>query len=696
MSNDTRLDNLRNIGIMAHIDAGKTTTTERILYYTGRSHRIGEVHYGTATMDWMVQEQERGITITSAATTCFWKDHQINIIDTPGHVDFTVEVERSLRVLDGAVAVFDAVAGVEAQSETVWRQANRYRVPRICFVNKMDRVGADLDRTVQMIVDRLAGNPIPLHVPIGFEDSFAGVVDLIHNEAIIWDGDDKDAQITRGPIPEELQDRVAEAREKLMEAIAEADETVIETYLEKGELTVEEMLTSLRRITLARKGTPVLCGSAFKNKGVQLLLDAIIAFLPSPKEVGAISGHSLDESEDLKREPTTDAPFSALVFKIMSDAYVGHLAFIRVYSGTVTAGDTVYNVAKGRAERTGKFFEMHANKREEVKVLKAGDIAAVAGFKNVVTGDTICDKDAPILLERVSFPEPVIHIAIEPKTKADEDKLKQTLERLALEDPTFRVKIDSESGQTIISGMGELHLEILVDRMIREFNVAANVGKPQVAYRETIKKQARWEERFERQMGGKGQFAQVTLEVEPMERGKGLVFENRLSSATLPKEFVAATEQGVRTAMRSGVIAGFDMVDMKVSLVGGAFSETDSTDVAFKICASGGLKKAARQAKPTILEPIMAVEVVTPEEYMGSIVGDLNTRHGRVQSMEARADSQIVRAEVPLSQMFGYSTALRSVSQGRATYSMAFAHYAEAPKEIQEKYAPKQSVFGEE
>jgi len=696
VSNDTRLDNLRNIGIMAHIDAGKTTTTERVLYYTGRSHRIGEVHYGTATMDWMVQEQERGITITSAATTCFWKDHQINIIDTPGHVDFTVEVERSLRVLDGAVAVFDAVAGVEAQSETVWRQANRYRVPRICFVNKMDRVGADLERTIQMIIDRLEGNPIPVHVPIGFEDSFAGVVDLVHNEAVTWDGDDKDAQITRGPVPEELLDRVAEAREKLMEAIAEADETVIETYLENGELTVEEMLTSLRRITLSRKGTPVLCGSAFKNKGVQLLLDAIIAFLPSPKEVGAITGHSLDESEDLKREPNPDAPFSALVFKIMSDAYVGHLAFIRVYSGTVTAGETVYNVAKGRNERTGKFFEMHANKREEVKVLKAGDIAAVAGFKNVVTGDTICDKDAPILLERVSFPEPVIHIAIEPKTKADEDKLKQTLERLALEDPTFRVKIDSESGQTIISGMGELHLEILVDRMIREFNVAANVGKPQVAFRETVKKQARWEERFERQMGGKGQFAQVTLEVEPLERGKGLVFVNRLDSATLPKEFVAAAEEGVRTAMRSGVIAGFDMVDMKVSLVGGAFSETDSTDVAFKICASGGLKKAARKAKPTILEPIMAVAVVTPEEYMGPIVGDLNTRHGRVQSMEARADSQIVRAEVPLSQMFGYSTALRSVSQGRATYSMEFAHYAEAPKEIQEKYAPKQSVFGEE
>lgn len=696
MSNDIRLDNLRNIGIMAHIDAGKTTTTERILYYTGRSHRIGEVHYGTATMDWMVQEQERGITITSAATTCFWKEHQINIIDTPGHVDFTVEVERSLRVLDGAVAVFDAVAGVEAQSETVWRQANRYHVPRICFVNKMDRVGADYERTIQMIIDRLAGNPLPIHLPIGFEDSYAGVVDLITMEAVTWDGDDKDAVISRGPVPEDLQEQATAAREKLMEAIAEADESVLETYLENGELTVDEMMTSLRRITLSRKGTPVLCGSAFKNKGVQLLLDAIIAFLPSPKEVGAVKGHNLDETEDLTREPSPDEPFAALVFKIMSDAYVGHLAFLRVYSGTVTAGQPVYNVAKGRNERTGKFFEMHANKREEVKVLKAGDIAAVAGFKNVVTGDTICDQNAPILLERVSFPDPVIHIAIEPKTKADEEKLKQTLERLALEDPTFQVKIDAESGQTIISGMGELHLEILVDRMIREFNVAANVGKPQVAYRETVKKTARLEERFERQLTGKSQFAQLTVEVSPRERGQGFSFENRLAAGKLPAEFVKAAEEGVRTAMRSGVIAGFDMVDLNVALVDGAYSETDSTDIAFKVCASGALKKAARQAKPVILEPVMAVEVVTPEDYMGAIVGDLNTRYGRVQSMETRADSQVVRAEVPLSQMFGYSTALRSVSQGRATYSMEFAHYAEAPKEIQEKYAPKQSVFGEE
>jgi elongation factor G len=696
VSADTRLDNLRNIGIMAHIDAGKTTTTERILYYTGRSHRIGEVHYGTATMDWMVQEQERGITITSAATTCYWKDYQINIIDTPGHVDFTVEVERSLRVLDGAVAVFDAVAGVEAQSETVWRQANHYKVPRICFVNKMDRVGADYERTIEMIVDRLNGNPLQVHLPIGFEDSFVGVVDLIRNEAVTWSGDDKDAEILRGPVPADLEDQAAEAREKLMEAIAEADESVLETYLENGELTTEEMLASLRRITLARAGTPVLCGSAFKNKGVQLVLDAVIDFLPSPEDVGAVTGHSLDESEELTRMPSPDEPFAALVFKIMSDSYVGHLAFIRVYSGSITAGQPVFNVAKNRNERTGKFFEMHANKREEIKVLKAGDIAAVAGFKNVVTGDTICDKDAPILLERVVFPEPVIHIAIEPKTKADADKLKQTLERLALEDPTFQVKIDPESGQTIISGMGELHLEILVDRMIREFNVAANVGKPQVAYRETIMKTARLEERFERLVGGKGQFAQITLQLAPRKRGEGFAFTNRLSQGQLPNEFVAAVEEGVRTSMRSGVIAGFDMVDVDVALVDGAFSETDSTDVAFKICASSALKKAARQAKPVILEPVMAVEVVTPEEYMGSIVGDLNTRYGRVQSMEARADSQVVRAEVPLAQMFGYSTALRSVSQGRATYSMEFAHYAEAPKEIQEKYAPKQSVFGEE
>lgn len=689
------LEKIRNIGIMAHIDAGKTTTTERILYYTGINHRIGEVHHGTATMDWMVQEQERGITITSAATTCFWEDHQVNIIDTPGHVDFTAEVERSLRVLDGAIAVFDAVSGVEAQSETVWRQADKYKVPRICFINKMDRAGADFDRAVAMIGERLGAKAVPVQLPIGSESSFEGAVDLVAMEAVVWRGEDKDAVYERMPIPAELQDAASVAREHLLEALAEVDEQVIDTYLETGDLSREEIVGSLRRSTLNLSLSPVMCGSAFKNKGVQVLLDAVVSYLPSPLDIGSVIGHELDGEGEVVRDPQDDAPFSGLVFKIMSDAYVGHLAFVRVYSGTVKAGQGVYNVGKKRVERTGRFFQMHANKREEVKEVCAGDIVAITGFKNVVTGDTICDPQAPLLLERVEFPEPVIHIAIEPKTKADEEKLAQTLSRLALEDPTFKVHKDQESGQTIISGMGELHLEILVDRMVREFNVAANVGKPQVAYRETIKGSATVEEKYVRQTGGKGQYAHVKIELKPQVRGEGFVFENKLQADQLPKDFVEAIASGIEQATRSGVIAGFETVDVHAVLVGGSHHDVDSTDVAFKIASSIAYKRAAREATPVILEPIMQVEVVTPDEYMGSVVGDLNARGGKILNMEARGDVQVVRAHVSLAQMFGYSTSLRSVSQGRANYSMAFSHYAEAPKNIQEKFAPKMGAFGE-
>jgi len=689
------LENIRNIGIMAHIDAGKTTTTERILYYTGINHRIGEVHHGTATMDWMVQEQERGITITSAATTCFWQDHQVNIIDTPGHVDFTAEVERSLRVLDGAIAVFDAVSGVEAQSETVWRQADKYKVPRICFINKMDRAGADFDRAVAMIEERLGAKPIPIHLPIGSESEFIGMVDLVKMEAVTWENDDQDSAVIRKPIPTELMASATVAREKLLETLAEIDETVIDSYLETGTLTESQILSALRMGTLKLKISPVLCGASFKNKGIQPLLDAVVSYLPSPKDVGSVVGHSLEDDTEILRQPSDDEAFSGLVFKIMSDAYVGHLAFVRVYSGFMKAGDGVYNVAKKRVERTGRFFQMHANKREEVKEVRAGDIVAITGFKNVITGDTICDPQAPLLLEQVEFPEPVIHIAIEPKTKADEEKLAQTLERLALEDPTFKVKKDEESGQTIISGMGELHLEVLVDRMVREFNVAANVGKPQVAYRETIKGKATVEEKYVRQTGGKSQFAHVVVQLEPLDRGKGFVFENRVGEEKLPKVFAKAVSQGIEQSMRSGVIAGFEMVDVHAVLLDGSHIEVDSTDIAFKIASSIAFKRAAREAQPIILEPVMKVEVVTPEEYMGSVVGDLNARSGKILNMEVRKESQVVRAHVSLGQMFGYSTALRSVSQGRANYSMAFSHYSEAPKTIQEKFAPKLGAFGE-
>lgn len=695
MTRTIPLSKIRNIGIMAHIDAGKTTVTERILYYTGVNHKIGEVHYGTATMDWMAQEQERGITITSAATTCHWDDVQINIIDTPGHVDFTAEVERSLRVLDGAVAVFDAVAGVEAQSETVWRQADKYNVPRFCFVNKMDRAGADFERAVEMMHERLGANAVPIQIPVGSESSYRGVVDLVHMQAHIWNGDDENAEIVIGEVPADVRDEAEMAREHLMEALAEADEDLVDVYLEEGSLSPEQMLPSLRKLCLARKLVPVLCGSALKNKGVQPLLDAVTAYLPSPDDVGQVVGHSIDNhDEDVARIASDDEPFSALVFKIMSDPYVGHLAFLRVYSGSLKAGESVYNVGKKRNERLPKLCRMHANKREEVKEVRTGDIVAAIGFKNVVTGDTICAQSAPLYLERVEFPDPVIHIAIEPKTKADQEKLSQTLDRLSLEDPTFQVRIDKESGQTIISGMGELHLEVLVDRMLREFNVQANVGRPHVAYRETVSEAAVIAEEYNPQTSGKGQYALVKLEMKPLDRGEGFLFENAVDAAKLPREFADAVSEGVHQGMRAGVIAGFEMVDVAVKLLDATVHETDSTDVSFKIATSIAFRKAARAAKSIILEPVMRVEVVMPEEYMGSVVGDLNARGGRVLTMEARGDSQVVRAAVALAKMFGYSTDLRSVSQGRATYSMSFSHYAEAPKSIQEKYAPQTGVFG--
>ncbi len=686
----TPLQHIRNIGIMAHIDAGKTTSTERILYYTGKSHKIGEVHYGTAVMDWMEQEQERGITITSAATTCSWREYTINLIDTPGHVDFTAEVERSLRVLDGAVAVFDGVAGVEAQSETVWHQADRYHVPRICFVNKMDRAGADYERTVEMVRSRLNANPLSIHLPIGSESDFRGYVDLIEMKAYIWASDSEDESVEAGDIPAELSDAAREGREKLMEAIAECDEALTDFYLENGELTTEQIRSGLRHATLALKGAPVLCGSALKNKGVKAVLDAVIDFLPSPADVGVVKGHDLDYKEEVVREMTDDAPFAALVFKIMSDPYVGNLAYIRIYSGSLVAGGSVYNVGKKRKERIGRLLRMHANKREELKNAHTGDIVAITGFKNVVTGDTICDECAPMLLERVEFPDPVIHIAIEPKTKADADRLTQTLDRLSLEDPTFRVRVDGDSGQTIISGMGELHLEVLVDRMVREFNVSANVGKPHVAYRETISRTVVMVEEHDRQVGGKRQYAKIKVELKPLPRGDGYKFVNGLKEGELPAEFVAAAAEGFEQSMNSGVLAGYEMLDVQVTLVGAEAHDVDSSEIAFKIAASIAFKKGVRKASPVILEPVMRVEVVMPEEYMGSVVGDLNSRSGKVQSMEARGESQVVRADVALAKMFGYSTSLRSVSQGRATYSMEFSHYAEAPKSVQEKYAPQQ------
>jgi elongation factor G len=685
------LEKTRNIGIMAHIDAGKTTTTERILYYTGRSYKIGEVHEGTATMDWMVQEQERGITITSAATTCFWRDCRINIIDTPGHVDFTVEVERSLRVLDGAVAILDAVSGVEPQTETVWRQADKYRVPRMVYVNKMDRVGADYFHSIEMIKSRLGAHPVPIQIPIGREDQYRGLVDLIDQVALVWEEDDETLgkEFKKVPIPADLRDHVREHREKMIEALAEVDEHLMAKYVASEPISAEEIRSAVRKGTIAMKLFPVICGASFKNKGVQPLLDAVIDYLPSPLDVPPIEGINPETRAIEKRPAADDAPFAALAFKIMNDQHVGQLVFLRVYSGTLEAGSGVYNSTKGKKERVGRLLRMHANKKEEVEAVAAGDIAAVIGLKLSTTGDTLCDPDAPIVLESMTFPTPVIAVAIEPKTRADEEKLGVSLSRLALEDPTFKVTSEEETGQTLIHGMGELHLEIIVDRLLREFRVDANVGKPQVAYRETIRKPAAAQGRYVRQTGGRGQYGDVHLEVEPATAGEGVSFENEIVGGTIPREFVPAIEKGVREALETGVLAGYPVVDVRVRLVDGSYHEVDSSEMAFKIAASMAFKEAARRAKPVLLEPVMDVEVVTPEEYMGAVVGDLNSRRGRIVAMEARGSSQVIRANVPLGQMFGYVTDLRSMTQGRATSTMQFARYEEVPAAIADEIMAK-------
>ena len=687
MARKVNLEKYRNIGIAAHIDAGKTTTTERILYYTGRIHRMGEVHEGAATMDYMEQEQERGITITSAATHAEWRDCQVNIIDTPGHVDFTAEVERSLRVLDGAIALFDAVAGVQPQSETVWRQADKYRVPRIAFINKMDKVGADFDNAVQTIVDRLKANPVPLQLPIGAEDKLRGVVDLVEMKAIIWNDDTQGQTYDVEDIPAELKDEADARRHDLIEKVAEQDDALFEKYVEGEEITLDELKAAIRRATIALKITPVLGGSAFKYKGVQRLLDAVVDYLPSPLDVPAVEGTDLEGHEEIVREASDDEPFSALVFKIVTDPFIGQLVFIRVYSGVLKAGDSVFNVAKGRKERIGRLLQMHANKREEIQEVRAGDIAAVVGLKTVQTGDTICDEDKPVILERIEFPEPVISLAIEPKTKADQQKLGMALAKLAQEDPTFRVVTDAETNQTILSGMGELHLEILVDRLLREFKIEANVGRPQVAYRETITRNAEAEGRFVRQSGGRGQYGHAKIRIEPLESGDhgGFEFVNSITGGAIPREFINPTEAGIKEAMEGGVIAGFPMVNVKVELYDGSFHEVDSSEVAFKVAGSMAFKNAVAKAKAVLLEPVMAIEVVVPEEYMGDVISDINQRRGRVEGMEMRGGSQIVKGFVPLAEMFGYATDLRSRTQGRGSYSMHLHGYEQAPANVAEE-----------
>jgi elongation factor G len=688
----TAIERYRNIGIAAHIDAGKTTTTERVLFYTGVSHKMGEVHEGAAVMDWMEQEQERGITITSAATTCFWKgmdqqfpEHRINIIDTPGHVDFTIEVERSLRVLDGAVVVFCAVGGVEPQSETVWRQANRYKVPRIVFVNKMDRAGADFLRVIQQIKQRLGATPVPLQIPIGAEEHFKGVVDLLSMRAIYWNDANQGMTYDSQDVPDDMLALCQKWREPLVEAAAESNEELMNKYLEEGDLTPQEIVRGLRIRTLANEIVPALCGSAFKNKGVQAMLDAVIEYLPAPTDVPAIMGH-LDNAEQTlaKRHSSDEEPFSALAFKIATDPYVGTLTFFRVYSGVLKSGDTVYNPIKAKRERIGRVLQMHANHREELKEVRAGDIAAAVGLKDVSTGETLCDINSVIVLERMQFPEPVISVAVEPKTKADQEKMGIALQKLAQEDPSFRVHTDEETGQTIISGMGELHLDIIVDRMKREFKVVANVGAPQVAYRETIRKTVEQEGKFVRQSGGRGQYGHVYLRLEPGEPGSGYEFVNAIVGGVVPKEYIPAVGKGVEEQMANGVIAGFPVVDVKVTLYDGSYHDVDSSEMAFKIAGSMGFKEGAAKASPVLLEPIMKVEVVTPEEYMGDVMGDLNRRRGLVQGMEDVLAGKIIRAEVPLAQMFGYATDLRSATQGRATYSMEFTKYAEAPNNVAE------------
>lgn len=689
MARKVALDKTRNIGIMAHIDAGKTTTTERILYYTGVSHKIGEVHDGAATMDWMEQEQERGITITSAATTCFWKDHRVNIIDTPGHVDFTIEVERSLKVLDGSVAVFCSVGGVEPQSETVWRQADKYGVPRIAFINKMDRIGADFTRGVDMIRERLGANPLPLQLPIGSEENFRGLVDLVAMQAIVWDDESMGAKYEVVDIPADMVDDVDMAREALLEEISSHDDELMEKYLGGEELSLDEIKTAIRNGTRDINFCPVLCGSAFKNKGVQTLLDAVIDYMPSPLDVEPIKGVHPDTGDELERPADDDAPFAALAFKIMTDPFVGQLSFFRVYSGVAESGTTVLNSTKGRKERFGRLLKMHANKREEIKQVYSGDIAAAVGLKSTTTGDTLCDMQNPSLLESMEFPEPVIHLSVEPKTKADQEKMGIALGKLLAEDPSLRVRTDEETGQTILSGMGELHLEVIVDRMKREFKVECNVGAPQVAYRESITKTVEVQGKFVRQSGGRGQYGDCWLRLEPGEPGKGFEFVDAIKGGVIPREYIPAVGKGAEEASANGVLAGFPIVDIKVTCFDGSYHDVDSNEMAFKIAGSMGFKEGARKAAPALLEPIMSVEVVVPEEYMGDVIGDLNSRRGRIMGMDARGGAQIVDSHVPLSSMFGYATDLRSATQGRATYSMVFDHYDQAPKAISEEIIAK-------
>src|ERR1051326_6992226 len=674
---------------MAHIDAGKTTTTERVLFYTGRTHRLGEVHEGTATMDWMEQEQERGITITSAATTCVWRDIRINIIDTPGHVDFTAEVERSLRVLDGAVAVFDAVHGVQPQSEKVWRQADKYGVPRICFINKMDKTGADFEHAIDSIRKRLNARPVAIQIPIGQEDKFKGVVDLIEMKAIIWNDETLGAEYTTDEIPAELKKKAEAFHTQLVETIAENDDDILHKFLEGENISADELKTSLRKSTIALKLFPVICGTSFKNKGVQPLLDAVVDFLPSPLDIPEITGTDPNNGTEIKRHADDKEPFSALAFKIMSDPFVGQLTFIRLYSGELKTGDTVLNSRTGKTERIGRLLKMHANKREEIQEIYAGDICAAVGMRNATTGDTLCEEDHPVALESIEFPEPVIAVAVEPKTKADQEKMGLALAKLAQEDPTFKVHTDPDSGQTIISGMGELHLEIIIDRMMREFKVEANVGKPQVAYRETIRRKAEAEGKYIRQTGGRGQYGHAKIRIEPNEAGKGYEFANEITGGSIPKEYIKPVDQGIREAMEGGVLAGYEMVDIKVELYDGSYHEVDSNEMAFKIAGSMSFKEAARRASPVLLEPVMSVEVVAPEDYAGTIMGDLSSRRGRIEGMEHRAGSQVIKAIVPLAEMFGYATQLRSSTQGRAEYSMHFARYEEAPRSVAEEIIAK-------
>ncbi|MEO6825484.1 MAG: elongation factor G [Nitrosospira sp.] len=690
MARKTPIERYRNIGVMAHIDAGKTTTTERILFYTGVSHKLGEVHDGAATMDWMEQEQERGITITSAATTCFWKgmegnypDHRINIIDTPGHVDFTIEVERSLRVLDGACTVFCAVGGVQPQTETVWRQANKYKVPRLAFVNKMDRAGANFMRVHEQMQSRLKAHPVPVQLPIGAEEKFEGVVDLVKMKAIYWDDSTQGMKFDERDIPPELLESAKLWREKMLETAAEANEELMNKYLEEGDLSVADIKQGLRIRTIGNEIVPMLCGSAFKNKGVQAMLDAVLDYLPSPVDIRAINGEK-ENGEPAERHASDEEPFAGLAFKIATDPYVGQLIFFRVYSGVVASGDTIYNPVKGRKERIGRLLQMHANQREEIKEVRAGDIAAAVGLKEAVTGDTLCDPSDVITLERMVFPEPVIHVAVEPKTKVDQEKMGIALNRLAQEDPSFRVRTDEESGQTIISGMGELHLEIIVDRMKREFGVEANVGAPQVAYREAIKKPVEVEGKFIKQSGGRGQYGHVWLKMEPHEAGKGFEFVDAIKGGTVPREYIPAVEKGLRETLPNGVLAGFPVVDVKVTLFDGSYHDVDSNENAFKMAASIAFKDGMRKASPVLLEPMMSVEVETPADFMGNVVGDLSSRRGMIQGMDDLPGLKVIRAEVPLAEMFGYSTALRSATQGRATYTMEFKHYSEAPKNVAE------------